>query len=195
MTKTKEKTTKIAVCAIMIALGTALSFIKLYDSPLGGSVTLFSMTPILFLGFKYGPSWGFGSAFVFSILQLLFGLSAVTYVPTPTGIAVCIMLDYIIAFTSLGITGFFNRKRVTLPTVIIGSLSACILRFISHFLCGGIIWYEITKNGAWNDTVFKYSKWMYSFVYQISYLAPETIMVLAASPVILIILKYSDKYI
>lgn len=83
MSKTKEKTKKIAICAVMIALGTALSFVKLYDSPLGGSVTLFSMAPILFLGFKYGPSWGFGSAFVFSILQLLFGLSAVTYVPTP----------------------------------------------------------------------------------------------------------------
>ena len=194
MSKTKEKTKKIAICAVMIALGTALSFVKLYDSPLGGSVTLFSMAPILFLGFKYGPSWGFGSAFVFSILQLLFGLSAVTYVPTPSGIAVCIMLDYIIAFTALGITGFYKRKKVTLPTVIIGSLNACILRFIPHFLCGGFIWYEITKSGSWNDTVFKYSKWMYSFIYQISYLAPETILILAASPVILLTLKYSDKY-
>lgn len=194
MTRTKEKTIKIAICAIMIALGTALSFIKLYDSPLGGSVTLFSMTPILFIGFKYGPAWGFISAFVYSILQLLFGLSAVTYVPTPTGVAVCIILDYIIAFTVLGITGFYKRKKINLLTVIIGSLNACILRFISHFLCGGIIWYEITKNGAWNDTVFKYSKWMYSFIYQCSYLAPETILVLAAAPVILFTLKYSDKY-
>ena len=194
MTRTKEKTIKIAICAIMIALGTALSFIKLYDSPLGGSVTLFSMTPILFIGFKYGPAWGFSSAFVYSILQLLFGLSAVTYVPTPTGVAVCIILDYIIAFTVLGITGFYKRKKINLLTVIIGSLNACILRFISHFLCGGIIWYGITKNGAWNDTVFKYSKWMYSFIYQCSYLAPETILVLAAAPVILFTLKYSDKY-
>ena len=194
MTRTKEKTIKIAICAIMIALGTALSFIKLYDSPLGGSVTLFSMTPILFIGFKYGPAWGFSSAFVYSILQLLFGLSAVTYVPTPTGVAVCIILDYIIAFTVLGITGFYKRKKINLLTVIIGSLNACILRFISHFLCGGIIWYEITKNGAWNDTVFKYSKWMYSVIYQCSYLAPETILVLAAAPVILFTLKYSDKY-
>lgn len=194
MTRTKEKTIKIAICAIMIALGTALSFIKLYDSPLGGSVTLFSMTPILFIGFKYGPAWGFSSAFVYSILQLLFGLSAVTYVPTPTGVAVCIILDYIIAFTVLGITGFYKRKKINLLTVIIGSLNACILRFISHFLCGGIIWYEITKNGAWNDTVFKYSKWMYSFIYQCSYLAPETILVLAAATVILFTLKYSDKY-
>ena len=194
MTRTKEKTIKIAICAIMIALGTALSFIKLYDSPLGGSVTLFSMTPILFIGFKYGPAWGFSSAFVYSILQLLFGLSAVTYVPTPTGVAVCIILDYIIAFTVLGITGFYKRKKINLLTVIIGSLNACILRFISHFLCGGIIWYEITKNGAWSDTVFKYSKWMYSFIYQCSYLAPETILVLAAAPVILFTLKYSDKY-
>ena len=194
MTRTKEKTIKIAICAIMIALGTALSFIKLYDSPMGGSVTLFSMTPILFIGFKYGPAWGFSSAFVYSIFQLLLGLSAVTYVPTPTGVAVCIILDYIIAFTVLGITGFYKRKKINLLTVIIGSLNACILRFISHFLCGGIIWYEITKNGAWNDTVFKYSKWMYSFIYQCSYLAPETILVLAAAPVILFTLKYSDKY-
>ena len=194
MTRTKEKTIKIAICAIMIALGTALSFIKLYDSPLGGSVTLFSMTPILFIGFKYGPAWGFSSAFVYSIFQLLLGLSAVTYVPTPTGVAVCIILDYIIAFTVLGITGFYKRKKINLLTVIIGSLNACILRFISHFLCGGIIWYEITKNGSWNDTVFKYSKWMYSFIYQCSYLAPETILVLAAAPVILFTLKYSDKY-
>lgn len=173
----------------MVALATALSFLKLWESPLGGSVTLFSMTPIMLIGFMYGASWGFGSAFVYAVLQLLFGLSTVAYVPTPTGIIACVMLDYIVPFTLIGITGLFKKNEMKVLRVIIGSLTACVLRFLSHFICGGIIWYEITKNGAWNELVFKYSKWVYSFIYQVIYLLPETVLVLVATPVIVMMIK------
>ena len=40
---------KIALCAIMIALGTVLSLIKIYEPPLGGGVTVLSMVPVAFL--------------------------------------------------------------------------------------------------------------------------------------------------
>lgn len=195
MSKTHTKTMTLVICALLIALASALSFVKLWESPLGGAVTLFSMAPILMIGFMYGPSWGFASAFVYSVLQLVFGLSTVAYVPTPTGIAACVLLDYILPFTLLGISGFFRKRdnTVSLPLVAAGSITACAARFLSHFLSGGIIWYEITKNGAWNDYVFKYSKWVYSLIYQAIYLIPETILVLVATPTIIYIVKTVSK--
>ena len=195
MSKNKSKTLTLVTCALLVALATALSFVKLWESPLGGAVTLFSMVPILMIGFIYGPSWGFASAFVYSALQLVFGLSTVAYVPTPAGIAACVLLDYIVPFTLLGISGFFRKKDKTtsLPLIIAGSFTACAARFLSHFLSGGIIWYEITKNGAWNDYVFKYSKWIYSLIYQAIYLVPETILVLVATPAVIYIIKTISK--
>ncbi|MBR4888408.1 MAG: energy-coupled thiamine transporter ThiT, partial [Clostridia bacterium] len=40
------KIQKLAVSAVMLALATVLSMIKVYQLPLGGSITLLSMLPI-----------------------------------------------------------------------------------------------------------------------------------------------------
>ena len=54
--------------AIFIALATVLSFLPIYEMPMGGSVTLASMLPILFIGLQFGYKWGIGSAFVYSLI-------------------------------------------------------------------------------------------------------------------------------
>ena len=48
MKKNRMATRKMAECAIMIAASVMLSMIKIYEAPLGGSVTLFSMTTSYF---------------------------------------------------------------------------------------------------------------------------------------------------
>ena len=60
MDKSNETTVKLTVSAIMVALSTVLSFIKPFELPYGGSVTLFSFVPILFVGYAYGIKWGVG---------------------------------------------------------------------------------------------------------------------------------------
>ena len=71
MDKSNETTLKLTVSAIMVALSTVLSFIKFSELPYGGSVTLFSFVPILFVGYAYGAKWGLGAGLVHGILQML----------------------------------------------------------------------------------------------------------------------------
>ena len=58
MSKTYSKTRTLVECALMIALGTVLANIKIYELPNGGSITLFSMLPFIMISFRHGVKWG-----------------------------------------------------------------------------------------------------------------------------------------
>ena len=73
-----DNTTKLTVCGIMVAMSTVLSFIKFSELPYGGTVTLFSFVPVLFVGYAYGPKWGLSAGIVYGVLQALFGVSGAT---------------------------------------------------------------------------------------------------------------------
>ena len=94
-----------ALCegAIMVALATALSYLKLLELPQGGSVCI-GMLPI----FLYSARWGVGPAFLtsfaYGLLQLLLD-GAYAWGPTS------MLLDYLLAFGVLGVAGFFHRKK------------------------------------------------------------------------------------
>lgn len=179
----------------MVSLATVLSFIKIYDAPLGGSVTLLSMLPIITLAFRRGTLVGVGSAFVYSIIQIILGLGTIAYVPTATGIFGTLMLDYIIPFTVLGFAGVFYKngqdKKRALIAILAGTFMVVALRYLSHVLSGNIIWYEITKENNWNEYVHQVDPWTYTLVYNITYMGPEAAITLLASP---IILKLKDIY-
>ena len=57
MSKTYSKTRTLVECALMIALGTVLANIKIYELPNGGSITLFSMLPFVLISFRHGVKW------------------------------------------------------------------------------------------------------------------------------------------
>ena len=66
----KRRTTRImAECAVFIAAAVMLSFVKIYEAPLGGSVTLFSMVPLMIISLRHGIMWGLGSSFVFAVFK------------------------------------------------------------------------------------------------------------------------------
>lgn len=177
-------------CAIMIALATVLSVLKIYEAPLGGSVTLFSMLPIILISFRYDMKWAIGSAFVYGVLQLLLGFGSVSYVPTLAGKILCVIFDYIVAFAVLGLAGSFKKiKADIILKVICGTLFVCILRYISHVFSGAVVWYEITKLGGWNELVSQVSMWPYSIIYNMQYMLPETIITVIAAPVIVKVLS------
>ena len=55
---------------IMVAMATVLGFLKLYEAPYGGAITVCSMLPILFYSYRCGLKWGLGAGLVHSVLQL-----------------------------------------------------------------------------------------------------------------------------
>lgn len=160
-----SKIKRLCVSAIMIALATVLSLIKIYQLPLGGSITLLSMVPIVYLSVSYGLGWGFFSAFIYSLIQLLLDIAAVSsWGLTPAIFAGCIMFDYILAYTALGISGVFRKKGAW--GVFFGVCIALALRFVSHFLSGVILFrsYDVFNSPE-----------VYSLVYNGSYMLPEMI--------------------
>lgn len=176
-------------CAIMVALATVLSMIKIYEAPLGGSVTLLSMLPIIVISFRRGVPAGLGSAFIYSIIQIIIGTSIFAYVPTTLGIIGTVIFDYILPFTVIGLAGiFYNREQQgkrLIVSILMGTFLVLSLRYASHVLSGGIIWYEITKKLGWNEYVSTVGPWTYSLVYNITYMGPEAAITLAASPIII----------
>ena len=147
MKRTDSKTRILLECAIMIALATVLSLIKVLQMPLGGSITAVSMLPIILISFRHGPRWGLLTEFVHSLLQMLIeGL----YAPpagTAAAFALEVLLDYVIAFTLLGIAGVCGRDGKP-RQVIAGCLLATGLRFLCSFLSGFIVWPPSPRKGS-----------------------------------------------
>ena len=180
-----SKTQKLVVSAIMLALATVLSFIKVYELPLGGSITLLSMLPVCIIALRYGLKWGFGVAFLHGCIQLALGLPEVlSWGLTPAVLVGSIFFDYLIPCTVLGCSGLFRKKG---SVGICGGIAlAMVLKFIAHFISGAILFAAWCPEG-WNV-------YWYSVVYNGSYCLPEMIFTMIAS-VILFKLPQTKKLI
>lgn len=186
-------------CGIMIAMATVLSMIKVYEAPFGGSVTLLSMAPIIVLSMRRGIKVGLAGGFVYSILQLLLGLSNVAWVPDLGGKIMCVIFDYIIPFTILGLGGIFRNVKFTsndranfILTVFLGTLAVCLIRFVCHILSGVVIWYALDLEWYSDDPthiVNRYSKWIFSIIYNGSFMLPEIIETCIGTPILTAALK------
>ena len=106
MSKTYSKTRILVECALMIAIGTVLSNIKIFTMPNGGSVTLLSMLPFVLVSFRHGVKWGLFTGLVNGCLQMLLGFWAP---PTPTFI-------YFLGEVSGGLYGT-GHGRAVCPSV------------------------------------------------------------------------------
>ena len=175
MTHSYSKTRILVECALMVAAGTVLSNLKIYELPNGGAVTCLSMLPFVLVSFRHGVKWGLFTGFVNSLLQMLLGF----YAPPAPGLLPLvgmILLDYVLAFTLLGLAGaiakpFSNR----LVGVAVGTAAVCVLRFLCSFLSGVLIW------GNLSDGL---PAWIYSLTYNGSYMLPETILTTVAAVLI-----------
>lgn len=157
---------RLALCAIMIALATVLSIFPTIKAPLGGSITIASMVPIMLVSFVYGPKWGAPVAVGYSVVQLLLDVAAVaSWGLTPAVFVGCLLIDYIIAFSVLCVCGFFTLKKTTLVRVILGTLTAGMLRYLAHFVSGYLFF------GAWAEEGFSPFTW--AIVYNGAYMIPE----------------------
>lgn len=128
---TRIGTRQLVFCAASIAVAFALSYVRLFSMPWGGSVTLCSMLFVCLTGYFYGPKAGLMAAFAYGLLQLL--QDGGSYMIHP--FQVC--CDYIFSFMALGLSGFFAERKTGLVTgYIIGILG----RLIFLSLGGYIYW-------------------------------------------------------
>lgn len=170
------------ISGVMIALATVLSFIKLFEAPMGGAVTLLSMLPLCLISIRYGVKWGVFSGEIYALLQIVIGGSALA----KSGISMTALIgsfvfDYLLAFGVLGLAGMFcvranhdgnepwdgNAKNHNGLRAFIGVMVAVALRFVCHTVSGCIFFSEWCWEG-WNLI-------LYSVCYNGAYMLPEMI--------------------
>ena len=164
-----SKTRIMTDCAILVAMSVVLNFIKFAPWPNGGSITLGAMVPLVYLSLRHGCKWGVFSAFVYSVLQML-----LDGVISPAGQSfgqyiLVVLLDYVLAYTVLGLAGFFARFSSKENTgAVVGALAVTGLRYVCHILSGILIWGVYAPENM--------PVWLYSLTYNGSYMIPEMII-------------------
>lgn len=162
-TTKKFSTKQLAFAGIALALAFVTSYIK-YELPMGGSVTLFSMFFICYIGYLYGVKIGLITAFAYSILQFM--QTGAAYFLTP--FQVC--CDYFFAFTALGLAGIWYSKKHGLT---IGYIVSCLVRGLFHTIGGYLYWMDYMP-----DWFPKSLTSVYSIIYNYSYILLEMIITL-----------------
>ena len=164
-----SKTQALVESAVLIAIGTLLSLLRIVDLPFGGSVTLGSMLPVIIIAYRHGLGLGLASGAVYGVIQQLLGLNTLSYVTTWQSVLAVILLDYVIAFLVLGFGGVFRRLfKTQAPALVCGSLAVCVLRYACHVLSGATVWAGLSIPTT--DAL------TYSFAYNATYMLPETIV-------------------
>ena len=177
-----SKTRILVEGAIMIALATVLSYIKFFDLPQGGSIT-FEMLPLVVMGLRHGPKWGALTGFVHGLIQMILGFSNVLYCNTLLSQAGCILLDYLLAFSVLGLACVFKKMvKNQFAGCLVGAFVVGLLRFVCSFLSGWLLWGSYAPEGQ--------SAYMYSLIYNGSYMIPNIIILVI---IIAIIYKINPR--
>lgn len=180
----KFDTRMLAFAAITLALSFALSFVKFWHMPYGGSTTLASFVPLIIFSYIYGGRSGLFVGIIYGILQFFAG----PYFLTP----IQFLLDYILGFSSIALAGVVSlvvknhRKGLIISVPVV-----CALRLFFHVLAG-FIFYSSIDMMAPELPIFgstaDMSGFVYSFIYNASYVLPDMIIAF-----IVIILLTSNK--
>lgn len=164
---TMSVTKKLVFSAAAVALAMITSYIKLFEMPMGGSVTLLSMLFICLIGYWFGPKYGLLAGLAYGLLQFVVDPY---FVSLPQ-----MLLDYPLAYGALGLSGFFSDKKYGLQ---IGYVAGVLGRFVFSTI-SGVVFFAAYAPEGWNPLV-------YSVVYQGSYLGTEgiiTLIIISLPPV------------
>lgn len=166
-----------ALCesAVYLALAVVLSYVKFAQLPFDGAITLASMLPICIISIRFGIKWGLGAAFCYSWSQILQG-GVFAWGLTPGMLIASLLLDYILAFSVLGLAGMFRQKGFV--GKIGGITLVCFLRFVVHFLSGIILWANFEEFVAFG-TEWVSRPVLYSICYNGVYMLPDTAICVA----------------
>ncbi len=160
---TRNSTRTLCEGAILIAIAFILSYVEISPGLLNGGAIGIAMFPIILFAIRHGAVWSTLAGFVYGITQYIEG----------HGLAIdwkTIVLDYLVAYTLLGLGAGLFRHRAYIAT-----LAGSALRFLAHYLSGALIWAE------WMPDEFLSMKmtnpWVYSAIYNGAYIIPCAILV------------------
>ena len=214
----QTKTKRITESAMLIALAVVLELVsKMFipEMPFGGQVTLVSMLPVVLISYRHGIRWGLVAGLGYAMIEMLLGAKTVAAAFQPgyfgdgtmivNALLMC-LLDYLVAFTVLGIGGCF-RNRIANKGVglMCGALVALGARYVSHIASGYILfsgWAEwfFTQEGfpAWGAQLAASMSpaglgFVYSVVYNGMYMIPEIIITAVVALLLARIPKIVEK--
>ncbi|MBO4962179.1 MAG: energy-coupled thiamine transporter ThiT [Clostridia bacterium] len=151
-------TRAIAFAGITIAISFVLSYIKLWEMPQGGSITLVSMLPIMIFAYVYGCKKGVLVGAIYGLLQAIQD----PFIIHPAQF----ILDYPLAFSMVGFVGLLkdfnflnNLQQIKFA---IGGVICGLLRYISHVLSGVFAFGAYAPSG---QSVLTYSLIYNTFVF------------------------------
>ena len=197
----QTKTPRLTESAMLIAVAVVLELVsKMFipEMPFGGQVTFVSMLPVVLISYRHGVRWGLVAGLGYAMIEMVLGARTVAAAFQPgyfgdgtmilNAIVMC-ALDYLAAFTVLGIGGAF-RNRVQNPGLglCMGSILALTCRYVCHVLSGYILfsgWAEwfFTQEGfpAWGAALVESVSpgmlgFLYSLVYNGMYMLPELLL-------------------
>lgn len=191
MKNVRTKTLRLVTSGVLISLATVLSMIKVFSWPFGGSVTLFSMVPVLVLSYMYGTSWGLLCGGVYGVLQMILGATMSQAFAGLNGWSIIVMalLDYIIAYVVVGLSGMFKGKlKSDTLAFSLGAVVAILIRLLCHFLSGWIFWGSYAQWFFEEAFVNNFSTlllstfdgqvlaMLYSLIYNSLYMIPELVI-------------------
>ena len=201
-----NKTKRITESAMLLAVAIVLELVSkmlIPEMPFGGQITLVSMLPVVLISYRHGVKWGLVAGVAYAMLEMAIGAKTVAAAFQPgyfgdgimllNAFVMCV-LDYLVAFTALGLGGCFrNRIENRGAALLCGSLVALSARYLAHVLSGYILfsgWAEwfFTQDGfpAWGaNLVASLSPQglglVYSLVYNGMYMIPEILITAAIS--------------
>lgn len=161
--------------AVMVALAFVLSMVKIFKLPWGGSITLLSMLPIVIYSIRNGAKCGLAASFLYALTQFLDGIigdGLFAWGLSPLNLALCIFLDYIGAFTVLGLAGMFRKSEM--KGWIGGTVSVISIRYLLHTTSGAVVFHSTGM--LWESLGEIANPWLYSAVYNACYMLPEMIL-------------------
>ena len=168
MTDRKQSVYRLTESALLLAVAAVLSVIKLVDMPYGGSVTAFSMLPLLVIAYRHGTRWGLFTAFTYSLIQLLLGLDNFSYATSFTAVIMIALFDYLLAFLALGLGGIFRGKLPQGGALCATAVLTGVLRYLCHVISGCTVWAGLSVPTT--------EALVYSLSYNATYMIPETII-------------------
>ena len=171
-------TRTVTYAAVCVALSFALSYVRLFKMPMGGSITLASMLPLMLFAFMFGSRKGVIVGVIYGLLQAIQD----PWIIHPAQFA----LDYLVAFGAIGLTGCMRELGVFKGNIraqfTVGACVACALRLLGHYFAGVFAFgmYGAGFAADYNMPALA-NEYFYSFVYQCMYMIPELAVVIAAA--------------
>ncbi len=166
-----------AQVALVVALATVFDLfsksLPLPRMPYGGSISI-SMLPVMVLALLRGWKVGGAAGIMYGIVALV----REQHFIHPAQL----LLDYPLAFGAIGLTGITTLKESNQSVLLrlrVGAavLASSSLRFCAHFVSGIVFWGQFAPEGQ--------PIWLYSLLYNGSYMLVETILDMALIQVVL----------